>query len=278
MKILLFGKNGLLGSALVKFLSRAHEVASFSHEECDICDEKSVRSAIKKTKPDLVINATGYTNVDKAEQEEEKAFSINEKGVENIAKNLESSKIPLIHFSTDYIFDGGEKEGYVESDSPSPLSVYGASKAAGEKAIVRILKNFYIVRTAWLYGPGGKNFVDTILSLAQKNEQLRVVADQMGSPTFTFDLADAVANLIKSALPFGIYHLVNEGSLSWYEFAVEIFHQLGVPKQIIPITAEELARPARRPKFSFLRNTKFAKLRPWKEALKEYLQNKTLIL
>lgn len=278
MKILLFGKSGLLGGALFKALNEKHGVVTPSHNECDVCNVGAVRAAVTDIKPEIVINATGYTQVDKAEEERERAYELNEKAVKNLVEVLSLTEIPLVHFSTDYVFDGKAANGYRESDPFSPLSVYGSSKAAGDKAIIKGLKNYFLIRTAWLFGPGGKNFVDTMLKLREKdNKELKVVSDQIGNPTYTVDLAQAVLRLLESK-NYGIYHIVNEGDTSWYGVAVEIFRQLGIPQKVTPITTKEFGRPAARPAKSVLRNTKLPALRSWKEALEEYLTDKQVIL
>lgn len=279
MKILLFGR-GLLGQALFDvFTKNGDKVTCLTHDECDVCDVEKVSAHINNEKPDFVVNATGYTQVDKAEQEKDQAFKVNDEAVQNLANALKNTQIPLVHFSTDYVFDGKNPQGYNEDASPAPLSVYGASKAEGENAIIKTLKNYYLIRTAWLYGPGGRNFVDTMVQLAGKSagKPLNVVNDQIGSPTYSLDLAEAVLRLLK-AKKYGIYHIVNSGTCSWYEFATEIFNQLGIPQKVSPISSEELARPAPRPKCSILLNTKLPGLRGWEEALADYLSNKTLVL
>lgn len=278
MKVLLLGKTGLLGSALFEAFAKAgHQVIAPAHVEFDIEKKKSVQEGIERIAPELVVNAVGYTNVDKAEQDQEHAFQLNSNGVAHLAYALHGTKIPLVHFSTDYIFEGTNSQGYLESDAPAPLSIYGASKAAGEFEVMSSLSHFYIVRTSWLFGPGGKNFVDTMLALGEKGDPLRVVTDQIGNPTYTPDLAQGVLRLLKG-LPYGTYHMVNEGDTSWYDFAVEIFHQLGVPQKIVPITTAEFGRPAKRPHYSMLRSTKIPYLRPWKEALEAHLTDKQLII
>lgn len=278
MKILLFGKTGLLGNALFETLKTAHYIFAPLRAKCDITDIAALRKTIDNTKPNIVINAAGYTQVDKAEEEKYAAFKLNTEAVRNFCEILAPKKIPFVHFSTDYVFDGKKTEGYAEEESPSPLSIYGVSKAAGETEIITSdLKNYYLIRTAWLYGPGGANFVDTMLDLAQKNKPLQVVDDQIGCPTYTLDIARAVLHLIEGK-NYGIYHIVNDGYTSWYNFAVEIFRQLGLPQKITPIKSRELARPARRPPHGILLNTKFPALRHWKEALNAYLKDKSLIL
>ncbi|MBI2638748.1 dTDP-4-dehydrorhamnose reductase [Candidatus Peregrinibacteria bacterium] len=279
MKILLLGKTGLLGQALFRVFSNHHIVIAPSHEECDVTNPANLKAVFSAQPFDLVINATGYTKVDDAEKNRDAAFLLNAAAVKNLCQILAHKNTAFVHFSTDYIFDGANKEGYIESDSPAPLSVYGASKAAGEKEILSSLKSFYLIRSSWIFGPDGKNFVDTMIELRHKNpgKPLKVVDDQIGCPTFTLDLAQAVFGLLETK-NYGIYHIVNSGSCSWYEFAQEIFHQLGVPQEIIPITSQELNRPAKRPACSILKNTKLAPLRSWKHALGDYLMNKTLIL
>lgn len=280
MKVLLLGKTGLIGSALFSEFEKSSDdfiVVAPSHIECDVTRTKELLQYVRGHMPDVIINATGYTAVDKAEEEPDMAQKLNAEAVRGLAKIAAGLDIPLVHFSTDYVFDGSRKQGYSESDSPAPISVYGSSKAAGEKALTENLKKYYLVRTAWVYGSGGKNFVDTILERARTGEPLRVVGDQFGSPTYSVDLAQAVLRLLQGQ-KYGIYHLVNSGETSWYEFAVEIFHQLGIPQKIIPITSEQLNRPAKRPQYSLLKNTKLPPLRHWKEALSEYLMQKTLIV
>lgn len=279
MNILLLGKSGLLGQALFRVFSSHHIIIAPTHGECDITDRNQLETFILKQPIDFVLNAAGYAKVDDAEQNRDAAFLINATAVKYLCQILGLNNIPLIHFSTDYVFDGTKQKGYAESDSPAPLSVYGASKAEGEKEILSSLKSFYLIRTSWIFGPGGKNFVDTMIELRHKNpgKPLKVVDDQKGCPTFTLDLAQAVFRLLETK-NYGIYHIVNGGNCSWYEFALEIFHRLGVPQEIIPITSQELSRPAKRPACSILKNTKLAPLRPWKQALADYLMNKTLIL
>lgn len=279
MKILLLGKSGLLGHALEKTLSGLCEVYAPNHKECDVTDPKMLGKQITNAKPDVIINSTGYTAVDDSETHKEEAFKLNSEAVKNLAQISKSKNIPLMHFSTDYVFDGEKSDGYTETDSPSPVSVYGASKAEGEKELMKNADKFWLIRTAWLYGPGGKNFVDTIINLARKNEgkPLKIVNDQIGNPTLSLDLAQAVLALLKGK-SYGIYHIVNGGTCSWYEFAQEIFKILGIPQKIIPISSSELNRPAKRPKYSILKSSKIPELRHWKEALSSYLKEKTLIL
>lgn len=276
MRIFLLGKSGLLGSAIFSVLRNIHALAAPTSAECDVTNPEALRKACITSHPEIIINATGYTAVDQAASDREACFRLNVDSVRYLAEFAKSFNIPLLHFSTDYVFDGKKSDGYLESDAPHPLSVYGESKAESEK-IVTSLKKYYLIRTSWLYGPNGKNFVDTILEKVERGETLRVVNDQRGCPTLTLDLAQAFPALF-SGKSYGIYHIVNDGEATWFEVAQEIFKILGVPQKIIPITSKELSRPALRPQNSVLLNTKLPHLRHWKTALADYLQPKQLIL
>lgn len=280
MRVLLLGKFGLLGSELTTLLKsrQEFELFAFGHEDFDINDWKQVAKIIQKTDPQFIINATGYTKVDEAEKEHEKAFQINAHAVGNLAKICAPLKIPIMHFSTDYVFgspseakDILKKGGYDEDEPPNPINEYGKSKAHGENLLMQSTPYFFLIRTQWLYGHGGKNFVDTILNLAKTEPTLRIVNDQFGKPTYVRDLVKAIIPFFQSN-NYGIYHIVNEGVASWYEFAKEILKIRGIQKEVIPITSEELDRPAKRPKHAALLNTKVPLLRSWKEALKDYLR------
>lgn len=277
MKILLLGKTGLVGNAIFSVFKKDNSLITPSHAECDITKEANLTNCIKTFDPQLIINATGYTDVDAAETHKEETFQLNAKAVEFLAQISREYDIPLIHFSTDYVFDGKKKDGYVESEMPAPLGVYGASKALGEKSLITIAKKYYLIRTSWLYGPGSENFVDTVISRTSQDKELRIVDDQYGNPTYSLDLAWTLLHLLNGK-NYGIYHIVNTGDTSWYAFAQEIFRQLGVPQKIIPINSRKLGRLAKRPEYSILLNTKLPQLRHWKEALADYLQNKQLIL
>lgn len=272
MRILLLGKSGLLGSELTILLkdSQEFELFAYGHEDFDINDWKQVAKIIQKTDPQFIINATGYTKVDEAEKEHEKAFQINAHAVGNLAKICAPLKIPIMHFSTDYVFQGDQQEGYSEEEPPHPINQYGKSKAHGEMLLMQSTPYFFLIRTQWLYGHGGKNFVDTILHLAKTEPTLRVVNDQFGKPTYVSDFIKAIIPFFQSN-NYGIYHIVNEGVTNWYGFAKEILKIRGIQKEVVPITSEELNRPAKRPKHAALLNTKLPPLRSWKEALNEYL-------
>ena len=272
MKILLLGKNGLLGNSLNRILSETEEVFATSKEECDILNPEAVKRAIMTFTPEVVINATGYTKVDLAEDSNQwpELYAINAYALDALSRICKKTSTALVHFSTDYVFDGKTRAGYKESSIPSPLNEYGKSKALGEEFIHSNMNKFYLIRTSWLFGPGGKNFVDTMINLAATQPNLRVVNDQFGKPTYTEDLAKALYALLKSR-NYGIYHIVNEGETTWYDFAKEIMRVCEEDKQVVPITSSELNQRASRPTYSSLINTKLRPLRPWREALKDYI-------
>lgn len=275
MKALLLGKNGLLGSQFNSQL-KGVELFAFGHEDLDVLDFKQVEKIFGDISPDIVINCTGYTRVDDAEDGEKEAFKLNAEAPKNIAKLCDKFGSVLIHFSTDYVFDGRKipPDGYDEACVPNPLNVYGESKFLGEEGVIGGMKKFYIIRTSWLYGPNGKNFVDTMLKLGSKGS-LKVVNDQFGSPTYSADLAKAVIEHFVGGLRplFGIYHLTNDGFTNWHEFAVEIFELAGMKVEVKPISSREYPTAAQRPKNSILINTKLSKLRGWREALKDCLNS-----
>lgn len=273
MKLVIVGAKGMLGSMLSQVFADYHPL-TVDKEEVDITTIESVRTVLREAAADLVINAAAYTNVDGAEEHAEDAYLVNETGVKNLATVAHELGATLVHFSTDYVFPGTQKEGYKEADSPGPaVNAYGASKLAGERALKESGCNFYLVRTAWLYGPNGRNFVTTMLDLAQKNSNLQVVEDQYGSPTYTKDLSLFVRQLIEEKYPFGIYHGTNSGSASWFEFAEKIFeHTPNLAISVKPVTSEEFPRPAKRPTYSILLNTKGPKMRPWQDALASFVR------
>ncbi|MFH1720087.1 MAG: dTDP-4-dehydrorhamnose reductase [Patescibacteria group bacterium] len=270
MNVLVLGSEGMLGTALMSVFENA---VGYDKEELDITDRDMVLERVIEREPDLVINAAGYTNVDSAESNAELANMVNGEALYFISEACAEVSAPLVHFSTDYVFDGKNGDGYSEDSEPNPINEYGRSKLAGEKAILESLEHYYIVRTSWLFGPNGKNFVDAMLRLGAEKDKLQVVHDQVGNPTFTLDLARAVEKMIVEGKDYGIYHLTNSGSVSWYEFAKEIFELKGMKVDVEAITSEEFLRPAVRPLCSILKNSKLPGLRPHKEALDEYLKS-----
>lgn len=259
IKRLIIGGDGMLGADLCKVF---HDAEKLTHQELDITDKRQVIDFIKELKPDVVINAAAYTNVDGCEDNIELAFEVNGYGPGYIAEACSEIKAQLIHFSTDYVFDGSKKE-YVESDTPNPINVYGESKLLGEQKIIKALENYKIIRTSWLFGMHGENFVGAMLNLSSQMEYVKVVNDQYGKPTYTKDLAYKTSEIID--LEPGIYHITNEGTCTWYEFASAII------ENVEPSISSEYPMKANRPKYSVLANTKTEPLRHWKYALNDYL-------
>ncbi len=283
MKTVILGSKGMLGYELDKVFSN-YDPILLSKDDLDITDKDRVKFKINELKPELIINAAAYTGVDGAEENEELATKTNGHAVGYIVEASSKINATLVHFSTDYVFDGSKKQGYTEYDKPNPINAYGRSKLAGENEILRFppattagrqddkLK-YYIIRTSWLYGEHGKNFVDTMLSLSKKGELIKVVDDQFGSPTYTIDLALATRQIIEDKRPSGIYHRTNSGITSWYDFTKEIFNAFDVKTDVAPCASNEFPRPAKRPKYSILKSTKLPEMRPWQEALQDYKSN-----
>lgn len=242
----------------------------------DITNRNETIKEIIGIKPAVVIHVAAYTDVDGCELDPDRAREANATGTQNVALACRDCDIPIFYLSTDFVFDGNKEAPYTESDRPNPFNTYGRSKLDGERYVGSLLDKFLIIRTSWLFGRGGKNFVDAIVDKAKREKVLKVVNDQFGSPTYTRDLAKAISKLI-SLLQYGIYHITNSGSCSWYEFAVRILEYSNVENvDVMPVTSDELDCPARRPKMSILDNSRYIKLtgerlRPWEEALKEYL-------
>jgi len=276
MKVLVFGARGMLGKDLVPALSVKHQVLGRDIEDLNIADQQRVQKEIETMRPQVVVNAAAYTDVDGCEGKRELAFSVNAEGARNIAAGCAASNARMIHLSTDYVFDGTSSAPYREEDPPNPLNVYGASKLQGERQIREVLENHLIIRTEWLFGRHGKNFVDTILRLAAQQEELRVVNDQRGAPTFTKDLSWAIEKLLEKEAK-GILHITNSGSCTWFEFARQILKEKNIDNgSIVPISSAALTRPAKRPANSVLDCHRFEnlvgqKMRTWEETLKEYL-------
>lgn len=269
-RILVTGANGMLARDLCPMLEDADfEVIETTRNELDVTDELQVRRVISDVKPDYVIHCAAYTNVDKAEEEPEIAELVNAKSAEYIAKACNSNNAVMIYISTDYVFDGTKKTPYVPDDITNPTGAYGLSKLHGEEAVRKFCPAHYIIRTSWLYGHHGKNFVETMISLAEKTE-LKVVDDQVGCPTWTVDLSDAIISFIDEEPPFGTYHACGAGSTSWYGFAKEIFDLMSLNVKLISCTTEEFPRPAKRPAYSVMDNEGL--LRDWKQALQEYIE------
>ena len=287
--VALIGANGMLASMVKKKAPPNYALHLFDLPQFDMTNQVQVMETISNLAPDIIINCAAYTNVDGAESEQNLAHLVNGKAVSYLAKAAQENESLLIHISTDYVFDGQKIGPYQETDVTKPKSVYGRSKLAGESAILEnALKEYFILRTSWLYGPNGKNFVETILRLAAEREELKVIDDQIGSPTYTGDLADAIFNLLEASFAdqtnqqlFGIYHFANSGQCSWYEFACEIISMAkvyGLPlkvKKIMPISTAEYPLPAKRPANSVFDKAKYknatgADIPDWRESLNTY--------
>jgi len=262
MKILICGGNGQLGSDCVQVLQEAHEVFALNLDELDITDSSDVDRIVGHLTPDIVLNCAAYTNVDVCETEREPAWKANVEGPKNLASGVTKYGGLLIHISSDYVFDGRKKppEPYVEDDEPNPLSYYGRTKLEGEVAVMQATDQYIILRTAWLYGIHGRNFLKTILKLALRNpdKKVKVVNDQFGSPTWSFRLALQIAELIEKN-GRGTYHATAEGHCTWYELAGHFLGEMGVPHSLIPCTSEEYPTPAIRPGNSILENKRLKK-------------------
>ncbi len=274
MKVVLVGAQGMLGTDL-QWAFQAQDVVSLSKAQLLIDHLDDVRACIRQEQPDLIINAAAYTNVDACENNVEDAYRVNAVGPRNLAVAAQEAGAALVHFSTDYVFAGDATEPQREFDPVGPTSIYGKSKLAGERLVQSLCPRHYILRTSWLYGVHGRNFVSTMLQLGQKQDVVRVVDDQMGSPTYTVDLANAVSQLVQKPY-YGIYHLSNQGVCTWHQFAKDIFQAAQLDVRVEAMSSTELARPAKRPSYSVLDNQMwrlngFAPLRPYRAALQDYL-------
>ncbi|MBN1405942.1 MAG: dTDP-4-dehydrorhamnose reductase [Candidatus Omnitrophica bacterium] len=295
MKILITGSSGMLGQALCRELAAGHEVIGLDigifkilsnigrvdFFLADITDAKFIIGKIIERHPDIIIHCAAYTNVDSAEKERTAANLINAEGTKSVAAAARQINAFLIYISTDYVFDGKKDSPYNENDKPNPVGYYGETKLKGEIAVKNILDEYLIIRTSWLYGKGGRNFIGAILDKAKTEKTIKVVNDQIGSPTYADDLAKAISYIIGHRLltvDYRLVHITNSCSCSWYEFAKEIINTAGIKGvNVVPILSQELNRPAKRPKMSVLDNGLFRKiygrgLPHWKDALKRYLK------
>lgn len=290
MRIIITGAKGQLGSQLVDIIKNGYseigeidklykyaQVFAFDSNELDISDYKKCLNIFENIKPDIVINCAAYTNVDLCEQNIDLAFNVNSLGARNMAIASRKIGAKLVHISTDYVFDGQAMAPYREFDLPNPQSIYGKTKLFGENYIREFCDKYFIIRTAWLYGYNGKNFVKTIINLAKEKEFIEVVDDQRGNPT---NVEDLVHHILKIALTeeYGLYHCSGEGICSWYDFAKKIIEFVGIDCEVRPTTSDKFIRPAKRPKFSaldkmMLRNTVGNEMRYWEDALKVYIDN-----
>ncbi|GAF12654.1 dTDP-4-dehydrorhamnose reductase [Bacillus sp. JCM 19046] len=277
MRILVTGAKGQLGSAVVRCaFSAGMEVLAYSRDELDITNSALVESMLFREQPDVVIHCAAYTHVDQAEVEVDTTYQVNAVGTRNLVFAAEAIQAKFVYISTDYVFDGQAKAPIDEWTMTAPIGVYGRSKLAGETYVRDLHSRFFIVRTSWVFGHQGKNFVKTMMRLGDEKEQLKVVADQIGSPTYAEDLAEAILSLIKSNC-FGVYHISNSGACSWHEFAEAIFSYTKQPISVIPCTTEEFPSLAPRPAYSAfahqsLKLNGFKEMRHWRDALLTYLK------
>jgi dTDP-4-dehydrorhamnose reductase len=273
MKLLVAGAAGMLGRDVMLAAGNAvHDVVGFGRAELNVTDPAGLEKKLDLERPDVVINCAAWTDVDGAEESEQAAFAVNGTGAGNIAAAAAKVGAAIVYVSSDYVFDGSKGAPYVESDQVAPLSAYGRTKLAGEEATAAANKRHFIVRSAWLFGIGGGNFVETMLRLAADHGEVLVVRDQVGSPTYTWHLAYGVVRLIEG-IEFGIHHMAAAGQCSWYEFAREIFEQAKVECKVLSGTTEMLGRPAPRPPFSALTSQREHAIRlpSWQDGLAGYL-------
>ena len=282
MKVALIGARGQLGTDLVQAMN-GWDVVAWSHREVEVCDFSATRDALTTAAPDVVINTAAFHRVDECEAQAEKALQVNALAVRNLARICEDLRCALLHVSTDYVFGGEQRVPYAETDLPVPLNAYGVSKLAGELFVRRLCRRHFVVRSCGLYGVAGAsgkggNFVETMVRLSKEGRAIRVVDDQVLTPTNTKDLAEKIVELLR-AERYGLYHITNAGSCSWYEFTKEIFRILEVNPDLAPTTAEAFGAAARRPAYSVLAHEAIAQigladLRPWTEAVADYLRQK----
>lgn len=277
MKILITGANGMLAKAVRKRFE-TEELILTDVNELDITNLEQVEKFVEDCKPDVIINCAAYTAVDKAEEDVQMARKINADGPKNLAIAAKKVGSVLAHISTDYVFGGdlSLESVYHEEDEKNPQTVYGATKLEGEEAIKENMEDYYIFRTAWLYGDGN-NFVKTMLKLGKEREKVDVVFDQHGSPTYTVDLADIIYQAVEKKIPYGIYHTTNMGYTTWFDFTKEIYKIAGITCEINPVTSEQFVRPAKRPANSMMSKNKIldagVTIAPWEDALARYLKD-----
>ncbi len=273
MRLLVTGAGGMLGRAVAEAgRTHGHDVCAATRAQLDITSEAALRAAMLRWRPDVVLNCAAYTDVDGAESDRAAAMAVNATGAGNVAAAAAEAAAAIVHVSTDYVFDGSKREPWLESDRTAPLGVYGETKLAGEHAVAQANPAHAIVRTAWLFGAGGRNFVDTMLALGAQREEVSVVTDQVGCPTWTGHLAGALVQLAEHPA-YGIHHIAGSGSCSWNELAREVFARARLDCQVLPATSDAFPRPAARPAYSVLGSERAdaIELAPWRQGVAEYL-------
>jgi len=280
MKILVTGAGGMLGRAVVDAAARlGHDVCAAARADLDITDAAAVRRLVAEQCPKAVINCAAYTDVDGAESDRATALAINGDGAGNVATAAAEIGAQIVHVSTDYVFDGSKREPWLESDPVGPLGAYGDTKLAGERAVIAANPRHAIVRTAWLFGAGGKNFVDTMLTLGAERDEVSVVTDQIGCPTWSVHLAGALVELAERPSETGIHHIAGAGSCSWNELALEVFDRAGIDCRVLPTTSDAFPRPAPRPAYSVLGSERSdpLSLPAWQDGVAEYLATRVTV-
>ena len=280
LRLLVTGAGGMLGRAVVEAArQRGHDVFAATRAQLDVTLEAVVRPAMLEWRPDTVVNCAAYTDVDGAERERAAADAVNNVGAGLVADAAAEVGASIVHLSTDYVFDGSKREPWVESDPAAPLGVYGETKLGGERLVAAANPAHVIVRTSWLFGAGGRNFVDTMLALGAERGEVAVVTDQVGCPTWTGHLAGAVVELAERPEETGIHHIAGAGACSWNELAQEIFDRAGVDCRVLPATSEQFPRPARRPAYSVLGSERRDPivLPPWEQGLADYLASRVAV-
>lgn len=279
-KILVTGGNGQLAQCLKDVVKNNDELdVNFQDlPELDITNKQQLVSYFSKNELDYCINCAAYTAVDLAEEQSDLAYAVNADGPKNLAEACKKNQVKLLHISTDFVFDGKKQTPYIETDMPNPLGVYGKSKWQGERNIQEVMEDYFILRTSWLYSEYGNNFMKTMLKLSETRDEINVVSDQIGSPTYAGDLAEVLIKIVlSSSTNYGLYHFSNSGAISWYDFAVEIFTQFGKKIEVKPITTKDYPTVAKRPKFSVLETTKIENnfdctLKDWQGSLNKVIQ------
>ena len=278
-KILVTGGNGQLAQCLKDVVKNNDELdVNFQDlPELDITNIQQLASYFSKNELDYCINCAAYTAVELAEEQSDLAYAVNADGPKNLAEVCKKHQVKLLHISTDFVFDGKKQTPYIESDMPNPLGVYGASKWQGERNIQEIMEDYFIIRTSWLYSEYGNNFMKSMLRLSETRDEISVVSDQIGAPTYAGDLAEVLVKIVLSlSTNYGVYHYSNSGAISWYDFAVEIFTQFGKKIEVKPITTKDYPTAAKRPKFSVLDTTKIENnfdctLKDWQASLNKVI-------
>lgn len=283
MKILLIGSKGQLGQDMLASLPSGFTMVGMDYPQIDITKKEETIRIIREVAPEVIVNCAAFTAMDLCEQEKGKAFSVNADGIKNIALGAKEIQAIIIHYSTDYVFDGSKKAPYLETDEAHPLSVYGQSKLQGEIELTNTWEKHYILRLAWLYGTKGNNFVRTMVNIGKRKENtgkfIKVVNDQWGTPTCTLDVCEQTFTILSQGAPYGLYHCTSEGGCTWYEFALYILASYNITSQILACTSEEYPRPAKRPLYAVLENERLKKLGlhqmiDWKESFQRFMKKK----